>query len=127
LNASDCIAYPVTTDWTVIFLGKVDVICEQCFDIEDNTPKFLDLARQATIKLMEHDSPHCIGRCVNQISDCLCLNKIELSVENCAACELTWVRLACTRMEKCRDECFGNDQPAVGRELDCVITCVGTR
>jgi hypothetical protein len=76
---------------------------------------------------MKHDSAHRIGRCVDQVPNSFSLNEIELSVEKRASCELTGVCLSRTRVENCRNDCFGNDQPAVGREFDRVITGVGTR
>jgi hypothetical protein len=88
------VAYSCAIERAVVLIGKVNVVRKERLEIQEAIAHIGDLAREATIQLVQHQPAHAFRRRVDQVADGLCLNEVELAVEHGASRELTGQRFS---------------------------------
>jgi hypothetical protein len=101
----------------VVLFGKINVIRQESLDLEELITQVVDLPGESSVELVKHDPTHGIGRCVNEVTNRLGLNQIELAVQEGAPGELAWSSLSSSAAKQNTNEGLGHHMPSVGREL----------
>lgn len=114
----------MSVDCAFILLREIDVVRHERFEFQDRIAKRSGTTGKATFELTKsHPVRHPRPR-INEVADCFSLQEIHAAVHHRATSEFTRKCLARTSTDECAQHERWNNDTAMDRELDDILTRV---